>query len=125
MSRIVLALLPLMLSTPGRADTANAELTRYESMTRVAVRCATPQSGTEITVCGKRRADRWRVPFLLKDAGDPAIQNVPGERAALIKKATPCQDRGPFLVGCGPGVGVSTTIGLGSGTRPVLRPLAE
>ena len=125
MSRIALALLPLMFSVPGHADTANAELARYESMTRVAVRCATPRSSTDIVVCGKRRADRWRVPYLLKDQGDPSIQNVPGERAALIKKSTPCQDRGPFLVGCGPGVGISTTIGFGSGTAPVLRPLAE
>ena len=124
-SRIALVVLPLMVSASANAGRADQNLARYEALTRVAVRCAAPQSTRDILVCGNRRADRWRVPFLLKDPGDPSIQNVPGERAALITRPTPCQERGPFLVGCGSGVGVHLSTSFGPGSTPQLRPLAE
>ena len=125
MSRIALAVLFLVASAPCHASGIDARVAHYEAMTRVAVRCSAPASHREIVVCGNRRADHWRVPFLLKEAGDPSIQNVPAERAALITRSTPCQDRGPFLVGCGPGVGVHVSTNFGPGSKAQIRPLAE
>ena len=97
---------------------------QYEAMTRVEPRCSAPRAGNEIVVCGRRRADRWRVPFLLKDAGDPGIQNVSSERNGLISTTTPCQDRSVFLVGCGK-VGLTASVGIGNGQGIKLRPLAD
>ncbi len=99
-------------------------LGKYLAMTRVEPRCSAPRAGNEIIVCGRRRADRWRVPFIFKEPGDPSIQNVSAERNGLIPTTTPCQDNSGFLVGCGKvGIGISTAIGGGSGVK--LRPLAD
>lgn len=96
----------------------------YLALTQVEPRCSAPRAATEIVVCGRRRADRWRVPYLLKEAGDPSIQNVSAERNGLIPTTTPCQERSIFLVGCGKvGIGVSTAIGGETGVK--LRPLAD
>ena len=119
----VLFLLPV--SAPAHADPA-ATVDRYLALTSVSPHCTAPKAGSEIVVCGRRRADRWRVPFLLKEAGDPSIQNVPAERAGLIPTRTPCQDRSIFLVGCGKGVGLSMTVGLGAGAGGTkVRPIAD
>ncbi len=99
-------------------------LQKYQAMTRVEPRCSAPKASTEIIVCGRRRADRWRVPYLLKEAGDPSIQNVSAERNGLIPTTTPCQDRSIFLVGCGK-VGLTASVGIGSGQGVKLRPLAD
>ena len=97
----------------------------YQAMTRVEPRCSAPRAGNEIVVCGRRRADRWRVPYILKEAGDPTIQNVSAERNGLIATTTPCQDNSVFLVGCGKGVGVSVRTAIGGGSGVKLRPLAD
>jgi hypothetical protein len=97
---------------------------KYQAMTRVEPRCSAPKAGNEIIVCGRRKADRWRVPYLLKEAGDPSIQNVSAERNGLIPTTTPCQDRSIFLVGCGK-VGLTASVGIGGGQGVKLRPLAD
>ena len=97
----------------------------YQAMTRVEPRCSAPRAGNEIVVCGRRRADRWRVPFILKETGDPTIQNVSAERNGLIATTTPCQDNSVFLVGCGKGVGISVSTAIGGGSGVKLRPLAD
>jgi hypothetical protein len=97
---------------------------KYQAMTRVEPRCSAPKVSNEIVVCGRRRADRWRVPYLLKEAGDPSIQNVSAERNGLIPTTTPCQDRSIFLVGCGK-VGLTASAGIGGGQGVKLRPLAD
>ena len=111
-----------MFAAPSVAQERDA-LGKYQAMTRVEPRCSAPRAGNEIIVCGRRRADRWRVPFILKEPGDPGIQNVSAERNGLIATTTPCQDNSVFLVGCGKvGISVSTVIG-GGGVE--LRPLAD
>lgn len=73
-------------------------------------------------VCGRREADRYRVPFILPTPGDPRTRGVPEERTLLIAEQSPCDRLGPFLVGCGAvGVQMSTRIGRG---RIEYRPLA-
>ncbi|TXC71784.1 hypothetical protein FSB78_13105 [Sphingomonas ginsenosidivorax] len=92
-----------------QADTATLVDTARR-MTSVAQRCVQDPNSTDITVCGLRNADRFRVP--LKTA--PARRdNVAEQRAALVHARTPMEDMGPFLVGGG-GAGVSATVG-GSG----------
>ena len=113
------------LAAPAQAADPPA-LQQYQQMTSVEPRCSAPRAANEIIVCGRRRADRWRVPHLLKETGDPSIQNVSAERNALIRTTTLCQEHSIFLVGCGKGVGIGATIGLGGGPRAVkLRPLAD
>jgi hypothetical protein len=112
-----------MLATPVSAQ-ERAAMGKYQAMTRVEPRCSAPKAGNEIIVCGRRRADRWRVPFILKEPGDPSIQNVSAERNGLIATTTPCQDNSVFLIGCG-SVGISATVGFAAGQGVKLRPLAD
>jgi hypothetical protein len=125
MSRIALVILAFTF-VPANAATPTDTLVKYRQMTAVAVRCAGPRTGSEITVCGRRAADRWRVPFVLKTPGDPGTATVSQERNALIATSTPCQQRSAFLIGCGSGVGVSAGVGIGPGAGGVkVRPLAD
>ena len=113
-----------MVAAPASAQ-ERATMGNYQAMTRVEPRCSAPRAGNEIIVCGRRRADRWRVPYILKEAGDPTIQNVSAERNGLIATTTPCQDNSIFLVGCGIGMGVSVSTAIGGGSGVKLRPLAD
>lgn len=124
MSRIALITIGLV-AAPARAA-PHDPLASYRAITSVAVRCSGRPSETAITVCGRRAADRWRVPFLTVEPGDPAHRTVMEERNALIPTMTPCQDHSIFLVGCGRGVGVHAVVGLGADTDAVrVRPLAD
>lgn len=125
MSRIALVILAFTIA-PAQAGVPADALVKYRQMTAVAVRCAGPRAGSEITVCGRRAADRWRVPFVTKTPGDPGTATVSQERNALVSTSTPCQQRGAFLIGCGSGVGLSAGIGLGPGADGLkVRPLAD
>lgn len=66
---------------------------------------------TDVTVCGLRRADRFRVPLMTTPS---RRDNVAEQRAALTQARTPIQDMGPFLVGGG-SAGVRATVGFGPG----------
>ena len=125
MSRIALVTL-LFVSTPTMAaPNVSGVVATYEAMTRIEPRCSAPKASNEIVVCGRRRADRWRVPYLLKEAGDPSIQNVSAERNGLIPTTTPCREHSIFLVGCGKGVGLSVSTAIGGDSGVKLRPLAD
>ncbi len=94
----------------------------YHQRTAVEPRCR-QAAGDEIIVCGRRKADKYRLPLIEYDPGDPRAETLMGERERLQNKTTPCQQRGPYLVGCGMvGVTISTTIGR-DGIR--YRPLAK
>jgi hypothetical protein len=125
MSRIALVIVMFGI-TPAHAAQTDDPVAQYRQMTSVAVRCAGPKTGNTITVCGRRAADRWRVPFVAKTPGDPETATLSQERNALISTSTPCQQRGPFLIGCGSGVGVSAGVGIGPGAGGLkVRPLAD
>lgn len=64
-------------------------------------RCVIDPDTTDVTVCGMRRADRFRVPFVVRDPADPKNQSVMTERKRMLAKTTPLQEKGPFLVGGG------------------------
>ena len=118
MSRMV-AVVVLALATPAEADVIES----YRAVTSVEPRCRA-SSGDEITVCGRREADKYRVPFVsVPVPGDPKTTNVPEERARLVARESACQQRGALPYGCGmAGMRVSTKIG--SGTVEY-RPLAR
>lgn len=97
-------ILALQAETATLVDTARR-------MTSVMQRCVQDPDTTDITVCGLRQADRYRVP--LKTA-PPRRDNVAEQRAALTQARTPMQDMGPFLVGGG-AAGVKATVGFGPG----------
>lgn len=73
-------------------------------------RCVVEPDSTDITVCGLRHADRFRVPFVVRDPGDPRYETVAAERARLQAPTNPVKELSPFLVGGGM-VGVSVGIG--------------
>ncbi len=117
MSRMaVLAL--IALATPAQADTIET----YRERTSVEPRCRAA-AGDEITVCGRREADRYRVPFVpAPTPGDPKARGVPEERSRLVATETSCQQRGAYVYGCGMvGFKVSTKLGTG---QVEYRPLA-
>lgn len=97
-------------------------LDRAHEMLSAERRCPV-EATTDITVCGLRRADRYRVPILTYDPGDPAHEGVPAERERLLARTTPIHDLSPFLVGGGM-AGVKATVSARGSQVGTLRPLA-
>lgn len=125
MSRMAIALLMMIACVPARAAqslTAADAMIRYQELTRGNPDCRHTQASDEIVVCGRRDADRYRVPLVTPEAGDPRVETVSAERERYQHQTTPCQDRGPFLVGCGM-VGVS--VGISGSGRIQYRKLAD
>lgn len=117
---VALSMLLTAVAAPVAAQEGDAMAT-YREKTQGGIVCRETAAEDEIIVCGLRAADRYRTPIVQRQTGDPTIQDVPAERQRLITKNTPCQDRGPFLIGCGMvGVSASTAIGPGGG-KPELR----
>ena len=128
MSRMTItaaALAALLYSSAAASEsvTADTALSVYAERTQTRPNCRRARLANEIVVCGRRDADKYRIPFIVYDAGDPRGEGRPGERERLQHRTTPCQDHGPFLVGCGSvGVSISTRF---DGTRLKLRKLAD
>ncbi len=76
--------------------------------------CRRDADTTDITVCGLRNADRFRVPFVGYEPGDPRAEGVPAERQRLLARTNNCQERRAIAAGCG-FAGVHLTTG-GRGT---------
>lgn len=93
-----------------------AEMVRYRAATAASIPCRKPQDENEITVCGLRDADRYRVPFVTRDAGREAY----GERLRRLQDTAPPKCGSElFFRDCGKiAVGVTITA---AGTRVVLR----
>lgn len=118
-----LAAFAVLMTLAAPANTAETSIERYHRLTAAAVDCgAVASKADEILVCARRDADRYRLPLIIPDAGDPREEGVEAERVRLQHQTTPCQNYELFLVGC-KGVGVSISSRL-SGDRVQLRPLA-
>ena len=101
-----------------------AEMIAVAQTQAVPPRCTYDSASTDVTVCGLRHADRYRVPFVAHDMGDPRWEGVAAERTRLLHRTTPIGDLSPFLVGGGM-VGVSMTVAGDGSTRTAgLRRLA-
>ncbi len=124
MSRTLVVLFVIASAFPVSAKVPDT-LETYQRLTSVEPRCVRPSSDREIIVCGNRRADRWRVPYIGYEVGDPRGESVEGERKRVsAAPKVPC-GQGAIIADCGGGVGVkvSTTFGT-SGGELRLRPLA-
>ncbi|CAN5488314.1 hypothetical protein BH09PSE4_BH09PSE4_12100 [soil metagenome] len=87
----------------------------YRERTRADVPCAAAADTDDVTVCGRREADRYRVPFVVEN-GDRRHIGVPQERAMLLHRDNPVQALSPFLVESGmAGVSAGVTFGSGAG----------
>ncbi len=77
-------------------DTIVANTRRLTSVERP---CVYDRNSTDITVCGRRNADRFRVPFVPQpEPGDPKHEAVMAERTRLLARTTPIDEMSPFLV---------------------------
>lgn len=86
-------------------------------------RCTVNRDATDITICGRRQADRFRVPFIVHKPGDPRHEAVAVERDRLLNRSNPVKDLSPFLVGGGmAGVTMSSRTGVGGITDRKLAP---
>jgi hypothetical protein len=106
-------------AAPPSVDTI---LDQTRRLTSVETRCDYDPNATDITVCGRRNADRFRIPFEVPpEPGDPRHEGVMEERTRLLARTTPVKDLSPFQVGGGfAGVAMDTNA-KGSGGKPTLR----
>ena len=101
----------------GDLDSAMA---RYRDRTRATVECNAGRTD-DVLVCGRREADRFRLPLVQLDLDNPKNEPVLVVRDRLLARTNICTEKSTFLVGCGKvGVTVSTRTGLtGDGKRPI------
>ncbi len=104
---MLVMLLSILIEDPLMA-TARARMAAEQPCTQSA-------DETDITVCGMRTADRFRVPFVVHDAGDPKHESLRDERTRLLRRTSPLADLSPFQVGGGM-AGVTMTVGGEGGT---------
>lgn len=105
----------LLILTASASPAAAGELVEtYLEKTSAQPRCKAA-SGAEIVVCGRREADRYRVPFVSPQLpGDPKTTNVHEERGRLVRRQSNCEQRAALPYGCGMvGAKVSTRLGTG------------
>ena len=116
------AMLLMLAAAPDPTVAEGAALLAASRAMMAGERCTPDPNSTDITVCGRRRADRFRVPFIVHDEGDLRHEAVRVERDRLLNRTNPVQDLSPFLVGGGmAGVTVSSATGVSGVTN---RPLA-
>ncbi len=112
----------LMMAMTIDETTMAAAMARAREKTRAGIPCQATPSDEEIVVCGRRQADRFRLPLETERAdGDPKAVDAFGERARLLRvPELPC-GVGAFLQRCGMvGATVSTRTGArGGGQRPL------
>jgi len=125
MSRMAIILLLMIAESSAEAAQSLKSgdmMARYEKLTRGDPDCRHGRSGDEIVVCGRRDADRYRVPLVEPEAGDRRVESVSAERERYQSKTTPCQNYELFLVGCGM---VGVTVGVTASGRLRYRKLAD
>jgi hypothetical protein len=113
-------MLGVVLSILAQAAVADDSLERYRQRTAAGPYCEAASRADDIIVCGRRRADRYRLLLIEYDAGDPRDEAVPVERERLLARMNNCDEKSIFLVECGMmGVSVGTGgVRLG-GERPI------
>jgi hypothetical protein len=119
-SRMLLLLALLGSGTAGAEPPSDA----YQRLTSVSVRCTKASDPGTIVVCGRRAADKWRVPFIGYNAGDRRAESVSGERNRLASAPRVACGKGAIIANCGGGVGVSAGTRF-DGAALRVRPLAD
>ena len=104
---------PLLLLLAQAPDPATMLAVAKEAV--AGERCRYDSQSTDITVCGLRHADRYRVPLQVeRPRGTMLADSASTERASLTHRATPLEQLSPFLVEGGH-VGVSVGVAFGPG----------
>lgn len=112
-------MLPLLLMLAVQDTRSLVEAARV--LTALETGCPAVRDSTDITVCGMRRADSFRVPFVVHDPGNPRYEAAPHVRERLLHHTNPVQDLSPFLVRGGM---AGASIGVSDSGSVVPRPLA-
>ncbi|GAA0311958.1 hypothetical protein GCM10009087_22600 [Sphingomonas oligophenolica] len=119
-------MLGLLLIIAGQSADVDAALAHYHAVTAVGPRCGAAANPSDVVVCARRGADRYRVPLIEYDAGNPKNQGVPAERERMLARTSNCREKSVFLVGCGSvGVGTRATFGPDGIQGARVRPLAD
>jgi hypothetical protein len=115
----MLVAIALLLGVQAADVDAKTLMATAQKRTDGVVRCQAP-TGDDVTVCGRRDADHYRVPLITRAAGDPAHEPVMAERQRLQAQTNNCEEKSLFLVGCGSaGVSASSSSGVQlEGERP-------
>lgn len=108
-------MLPVLLMMIAVQD-AETLIANARTMTTAETRCTLSADTTDITVCGLRQADRYRVPLVVNDAGDRRYEAVGAERERLLHRTNRIEDMSAFLVETGM-AGVGATVGSHNGGR--------
>lgn len=123
MSGTILAMMVTMAAQapadarPEGGSSVEAIVANTRRLTSIETRCVYNPNSTDITVCGRRNADRFRVPFESEpEPGDPQHEGVMTERTRLLARSNPVKDLSPFLVGGGFAGVTMETNGRGGGT---------
>ncbi|WP_230481126.1 hypothetical protein [Sphingomonas sp. Leaf21] len=107
--------------SPSPPPSVESIMTRTRAASGVQTRCVYNPDSTDVTVCGRRNADRFRYPFEVRpEPGDPRHEGVSEERTRLLARSNPVKDMSPFLVGGG-FAGVTMETNPRSGGGPTLR----
>lgn len=94
-------IVPLLLAVAAPADAAvDALLEHARRATSAAVQCTGESREGEVVVCGRRRAATYRLPLVGGDGGTP-LDPTPAARTAMLTPPSKCEEKSPFLVGCG------------------------
>ena len=103
-------LLALAQEVPAQdGDRVDSMITNYRVRTQADVPCKAPGDDSEIVVCARRDADRYRVPFVT--AGS-AADSVPLRTSDLTKNYGRVEcGQGAFMAQCGPGFGATVSVG--------------
>lgn len=112
----------MLLAAPQDVPDADVLMAGYRDRARSDARCRDPGDDGEIIVCSRRQADKYRVPLVARGS---ARDSVPLRTATLTRDQSrlDCGQRA-VIAQCGPGFGVSMTIGADGKARMVERELA-
>jgi hypothetical protein len=113
MLSFVIPLLALQASSAA-SDPVDRLLADHDAATRASIPCRATDRKDEIVVCALRDADRWRVAYIVPDAGARSPDDVPAETARLLNQGNNCRNMALSVAGCGM-VGASATVGNGRG----------
>ncbi|WP_313538730.1 hypothetical protein [Sphingomonas sp.] len=116
-------LLPLLLLL-SQQNSVSTLVADYRARTQAEIPCRTPADQSEIVVCSRREADRYRVSFVApnlgKDSDAARLNRLIGD--PVQRGITPCGE-GAFTVKCGK-VGLDATIGFDGKVKMQQRELA-
>lgn len=114
----------LAIALVGQQTAVSAVLADYHTRTQAEIPCRSSTDESEIIVCSRREADRYRVPFVApnlgRDSDGARLNRLIGDPAQ--QGITPCGE-GAFTVRCGK-VGVTATIGFDGKVKMQQRELA-